>query len=265
MSNPTLSTKLASFINGQMTGFLTEISKEYKIDESELLEKWSTFTGLKPKSKKTRDGPNIKELRLKLKSVNLPTSGKKQDLIDRLADFESGKLKPKIIDTEKAIADGDFSVMNVKMLKEKLKEKGLRTSGNKSELVERLTKSDNESDSENNSDDEDSVNYKTWTVKKLRGEMKTRGIKVKVGDKKDDMIKFLEDDDKHMDDSSDSESDSESESESESSDCETSEDEEKEEPKKKQVKNKTVKKMSAKVMINPKGGSPKVDVVEHVD
>ena len=224
MSNSTLSTKLASFINGQMTGFLTQVAEKHSIDSAALLAEWEAYTGLKPKTKKTVvKGPTIKELREKLKGVNLPISGKKQDLIDRLADFEAGKIKPKVLDTASAIAAGDYSVMNVKMLKEKLKEKGLKLSGKKSELVKRLTDSDNDSeDSESdNEGDEEGPNYKTYTVKKLRAELKARGLKVKPGDKKEDLIKYLEDDDKHMDDS-----ESESESESEDSDCETSDDEE---------------------------------------
>ena len=217
----TLSTKLASFINGQMTDFLNQVSEKHGIDATTLLSEWEAYTGLKPKVKKTVvKGPSIKELREKLKGVNLPVSGKKQDLLDRLADFEAGKIRPKSLDTASAIAAGDYSVMNVKMLKEKLKEKGLKLSGKKSELVKRLIDSDNETESDNEGDEE-GPNYKTYTVKKLRAELKARGLKVKPGDKKEDLIKYLEDDDKHMDDS-----ESESESESEDSDCETSDDEE---------------------------------------
>tara|TARA_A100001015_G_scaffold63434_1_gene69988 strand:+ start:634 stop:1377 length:744 start_codon:yes stop_codon:yes gene_type:complete len=221
MSNTTLSTKLASFINGQMTDFLNQVAEKHDIDASVLLSEWESYTGLKPKTKKTVvKGPTMKELREKLKGVNLPVSGKKQDLIDRLADFESGKLKPKALDTASAIAAGDYSVMNVKMLKEKLKEKGLKLSGKKSELVKRLTESDNETESYSD-EEEEGPNYKSYTVKKLRGELKARGIKVKTGDKKEDLIKYLEDDDKHMDDSG-----SESESESESEDSESEDEEE---------------------------------------
>ena len=218
MSNPTLSTKLASFINGQMTGFLNQVSEKHGIDVDTLLAEWESYTGLKPKTKKSVvKGPTIKELREKLKAVNLPVSGKKQDLIERLADFDAGNIKPKALDTASAIAGGDYSVMNVKMLKEKLKEKGLKLSGKKSELVQRLTESDNDGGSDDESDEE-GPNYKTYTVKKLRGELKARGLKVKTGDKKEDMIKYLEDDDEHMDDSSEDESDD--------SDCETDEEEE---------------------------------------
>ena len=216
----TLSTKLASFINGQMTDFLTQVAEKHSIDTNTLLGEWESFTGLKPKVKKQADnGPTIKELREKLKSVGLTVSGKKQDLINRLADFDAGKIKPKIIDTAKAIAEGDYSVMSVKILKDKLKEKGLKCSGNKAALVQRLTDSDNDTDSENDND-EGTTDYKSWTVKKLREELKTRGIKLKKGDKKEDMIELIINDDKYMNDSG-----SESESESDDSDCETSDDE----------------------------------------
>ena len=243
MSNTTLSTKLASFINSQMTGFLNQVSEKHGIDATTLLSEWEAYTGLKTKTKKSVvKGPTIKELREKLKSVNLPTSGKKQDLIDRLADFDAGKIKPKVLDTASAIAAGDYSVMNVKMLKEKLKEKGLKSSGSKSDLVKRLTESGTESDTDNECDEE-APNYKTYTVKTLRAELKARGLKVKAGDKKEDLIEYLEHDNKLLDNT-----DSESDSESESSDCETSDDEE-EETTKKRVKKKTIKK--ATVEINP--------------
>ena len=243
MSNPTLSTKLASFINGQMTGFLNQVAEKHDIDATILLSEWEAYTGLKPKVKKSVvKGPSIKELREKLKSVNLPTSGKKQDLLDRLADFEAGKIRPKALDTASAIAGGDYSVMNVKMLKEKLKEKGLKLSGKKSELVKRLIDSDNESESDGEGDE--GPNYKSYTVKKLRAELKARGLKVKTGDKKEDMIKYLEDDDEHMDDS-------ESESESDDSDCETSDDEEEEIPNKKVNKKTNKKAVVVSVGINP--------------
>ena len=155
MSNTTLSTKLASFINGQMTGFLNQVSEKHGIDATILLSEWEAYTGLKPKTKKSVvKGPTIKELREKLKAVNLPTSGKKQDLIDRLDDFDAGKIKPKVLDTASAIAAGDYSVMNVKMLKDKLKEKGLKSSGSKADLVKRLTESGTESDTDNEGDEE---------------------------------------------------------------------------------------------------------------
>jgi len=264
MSNSTLSTKLASFINGQMTGFLNHVSEKHGIDAATLLSEWEAYTGLKPKTKKSVvKGPTIKELREKLKAVNLPASGKKQDLVDRLADFDAGKIKPKVLDTARAIAGGDFSVMNVKMLKEKLKEKGLKSSGSKADLVKRLTDSDNETESDGECDEE-SPNYKSYTVKKLRAELKARGLKVKVGDKKETMIKYLEDDDRLLDntDSESSGSESESESESESSDCESSDDEEKETTKK-QVKKKTVKKASATTILkNSLGVDVEVEEVE---
>ena len=261
MSNNTLSTKLASFINGQMTGFLNQVAEKHGIDADTLLSEWESYTGLKPKTKKSVvKGPTIKELREKLKAVNLPASGKKQDLIDRLADFEAGKIKPKVLDTAKAIAAGDYSVMNVKMLKEKLKEKGLKSSGSKADLVKRLTESDNETDSDNEGDEE-APNYKTYTVKKLRADLKARGIKVKVGDKKEDLIKYLEHDDRLLDNTDSESSDSESESESDDSDCESSDDEE-EETTKKQVKKKTVKKASPTVVKNSHGVDVEVEEVE---
>ncbi|MAJ43684.1 MAG: hypothetical protein CMF96_02930 [Candidatus Marinimicrobia bacterium] len=255
MSNSTLSTKLASFINGQMTGFLNEISKEYKIDESELLEKWSSYTGLKPKVKKSkRTGPSIIELRQKLKSVGLKTSGKKSDLEERLAAFDRGELKPAVLDRAKAIASGDHSVMTIKMLKEKLKELGRKTSGKKEELLKRLSEPESDNDSKSGSGDDEDSDYTSWTVKKIKDEMKQRGLKGKVGEKKVDLVQRLKEDDHNgMSDryvsESDCESDSDSDSDCESTDCES--DSEDDEPIQKKKK-------------TTKGGSPKVDV-EYVE
>ena len=88
MSNSTLSTKLFGFINSQMTDFLSVIAKDYKINETEILDKWSSFTGIKKKTSKPKStGPTIIELRQKLKGIGLKSSGKKSDLEERLIAF----------------------------------------------------------------------------------------------------------------------------------------------------------------------------------
>ena len=102
-------------------------------------------------------------------------------------------------------------------MKEELKKKGHKTSGKKEELIKRMSEpvpSDNESESDN----DDSTDYKKWTVKKIKQELKTRGIKSKVGDKKDDLIDRLTDDDNSLSDKHVSDSDSDSESDLDSDD-----------------------------------------------
>jgi hypothetical protein len=211
MSNSTLSTKLAGFINSQMTDFLSVLAKDYNIDETEVLEKWSSFTGLKKKTSKPKStGPNIIELRQKLKAVGLKTSGKKADLEERLASFDRGDLNPPSLDRAIALADGDFSQMTIKQLKEELKKKGQKTSGKKEELIKRMSEPVN-SDSDSDSDSEDSTDYKKWTVKKIKEQLKTRGLKSKVGDKKEDLVNRLtEDDNNGLSDKNVSDSDDES-------------------------------------------------------
>lgn len=210
MSNSTLSNKLAGFINSQMTDFLSVIAKDYKINETEILDKWSSFTGIKKKTSKPKStGPNIIELRQKLKGIGLKTSGKKSDLEDRLAAFEAGELKPETVEDKKqAVADGDYSKLTIKELKEALKAKGHKTSGKKEELIKRMSEPV-QSDSE--SDNDDSTDYKKWTVKKIKETLKSRGIKSKVGDKKEDLIRRLTEDDDETDNSDSSDSGSESE------------------------------------------------------
>ena len=210
MSNTSMITKLSGLINGQMTDFISQIATDYKIDQSELLEKWSSFTGLKKKAPKVNDdGPTVKELKTKLKSLGLKVGGKKSELKERLAAFDRGELKPAILDAAKAIAEGDYSKMTVKMLKEELKSKGLKVSGKKDELMARLSNSD---DDESDQDEPAEDDYNNWTVKKIREELKTRGLRAKKGDKKSDLIAILEHDDMRHDagidvsDSEDSES-----------------------------------------------------------
>ncbi len=226
MSNSTLSTKLASFINGQMTDFLSVIAKDYNINETEILDKWSSFTGIKKKTSKPKStGPNIIELRQKLKGLGLKSSGKKSDLQERLAAFEAGELRPESAEQKaKAVADGDYSKLTIKELKSALKQKGHKTSGKKEDLVKRMSEPV-PSDSESESESDDSTNYKKWTVKKIKEELKTRGIKSKVGDKKEDLISRLTDDDKNsLSDKNVSDSDSESDLDSDAcSGCSESE------------------------------------------
>lgn len=194
MSNTSMITKLSGLINGQMTDFLTQMATDYEIDQSELLEKWSSFTGLKKKAPKVKDeGPTVKELKEKLKTIGLKVGGKKTELVERLAAFDRGELRPAVLDTAKAIADGDYSKMTVKMLKDELKSKGLKVSGKKDDLVARLSNSDDDSDQDEPAEDD----YNNWTVKKIRDELKTRGLKAKKGDKKSDLIIILEEDDKY--------------------------------------------------------------------
>jgi peptidoglycan hydrolase-like protein with peptidoglycan-binding domain len=172
------------------------MATDYEIDQSELLEKWSSFTGLKKKAPKVNDeGPTVKELKTKLKSLGLKVGGKKSELKERLAAFDRGELRPVVLDTAKAIADGDYSKMTVKMLKEELKSKGLKVSGKKDDLVARLSNSDD--DDEDVQDEPADDDYNHWTVKKIREELKTRGLKAKKGDKKIDLIAILDNDDKY--------------------------------------------------------------------
>tara|TARA_Y100000591_G_C21823053_1_gene694837 strand:- start:245 stop:1039 length:795 start_codon:yes stop_codon:yes gene_type:complete len=220
MSNSTLSNKLAGFINSQMTDFLSVIAKDYKINETEILDKWSSFTGIKKKTSKPKStGPNIIELRQKLKGLGLKSSGKKSDLEDRLAAFEAGELKPETAEDKKqAVADGDYSKLTIKELKAALKAKGHKTSGKKEELIKRMSEPVPPIPL-GESDNDDSTDYNKWTVKKIKETLKSRGIKSKVGDKKEDLIKRLNDDDAESDNTDSESSDSDSESELDSDCC----------------------------------------------
>ena len=98
----------------------------------------------------------LAQLRAELKSRNLPTTGKKSDLVTRLEedDFEAilGNVEPHDFEVdldgddtyngdyeEETETQKDFTTMTVAELKEELKSRGLRVSGKKQELIDRLT------------------------------------------------------------------------------------------------------------------------------
>lgn len=107
-----LSVQLANVINENMTKFLGKVSTEFEIDETKLLEMWSSFSGEKTKDKKNikkikkekivkkiekKDkGPTIKELKEELKSLGLKVSGNKAELIKRLEEHSSKSKTEKI-------------------------------------------------------------------------------------------------------------------------------------------------------------------------
>jgi len=102
-----LSVQLANVINENMTKFLEKVSTEFEIDETKLLEMWSSYSGVKTKEKKNikkikkekivkkiekKDkGPTIKELKEKLKSLGLKVSGNKAELIKRLEEHSTSE------------------------------------------------------------------------------------------------------------------------------------------------------------------------------
>jgi hypothetical protein len=98
---------------------------------------WSAFTAA--------------ELKTELDSRGLPATGKKSDLVARLEEddltaefFEQEDLMAFFEDeteapAETAPATADYNTLTVSELKEELRQRGLRVSGKKSELVERLS------------------------------------------------------------------------------------------------------------------------------
>jgi hypothetical protein len=98
---------------------------------------WSAFTAA--------------ELKAELDSRGLPASGKKSDLVARLEEddltadfFEEGDLMEFLEDEAETPAETapdsvDYNTLTVAELKDELRQRGLRLSGKKSELVERLS------------------------------------------------------------------------------------------------------------------------------
>lgn len=224
MSNAVIINKfqetLNKAINSQMCSFLDSIAEKYGMTADNLKTDWSSFCGMKPKAPKPT-GPKLSDLKSECKSLDIPSTGTKTILQDRIDAFKRGEIltitarreekkatlaeakamtgedkvktkkksKSKSSNKSTASTSSNKSTESVKSLKEKLKKVELPCTGNKAALEKRLA------------DYADSVksgvvNYDTWKIGKIRSELKDRKIKVKPGAKKDDMIKLLKKDDK---------------------------------------------------------------------
>jgi len=248
MSNSVLIQKLNSTINSQMCSFLDTIAEKYGMTAENLKSDWSAFSGLKPKAPKPT-GPKLSDLKIKCKELDIPSTGTKTILQDRIAAFERGEIqtitarreekKAKLAEAKAMKTESEDKVKSkkkskssksstkstsstssskstesVKSLKEKLKSADLPCTGNKATLEKRLTDYQESVKS-------GKVNYNNWKIGKIRSELKDRKIKVKPGTKKEDMITLLKSDDNGASKKKKAlvDYDSESESELDSDDC----------------------------------------------
>lgn len=87
----------------------------------------------------------------------------------------------------------DYDSMSLKDLKALAKEKGIKvTKGmDKDEIIEALEEADDEEDDEDEEEDDD-VDYESMSVKDLKALAREKGIKVKKGMGKDEIIEALE-------------------------------------------------------------------------
>ena len=191
---------------------MTQVSAKHNIDVDSLLNEWSEFSGLEKKKKTVIpkfEGPygefTVGQLKDKCKSVGLRVGGKKIDLINRLSDFDSGKIVAPVVENAK---QGPYAGLTVKELKEKLKDRGLKVGGKKKELIERLNDSDNEDDNEL---EDGEIDYSKWKVKELRQECESRGLR--TTGKKADLVDRL-----NLEDESEDESECDTDCETEDED-----------------------------------------------
>lgn len=99
--------------------------------------------------------------------------------------------------------DEDYSEWTVKELRAECRERGIATKGlKKDDMVEALKESDNYDDDEGEEEDEDyededdeGIDYDELSVRALKELMRDRGLKVRKGMKKPDLIEALEADD----------------------------------------------------------------------
>jgi hypothetical protein len=89
----------------------------------------------------------------------------------------------------------DYESMSLKDLKALAKEKGIKvTKGmGKDEIIEALEEAEDD-DEEDDEDEEDEVDYSSMSLKDLKALAREKGIKVKKGMGKDEIIEALEDD-----------------------------------------------------------------------
>ena len=94
------------------------------------------------------ESQTVADLKVLLPDAGLPVSGRKAELIARITEaeqadwgsftyFELKKLNEKFVEQIKSIQP-NYADLKVKVLKNKLKEKGLKVSGKKELLVKRL-------------------------------------------------------------------------------------------------------------------------------
>ena len=111
-----LSVQLANVLNKNITKFLEKVSTEFEIDETKLLEMWSSYSGVKPKEKKEKKikkekGPTVKELKEQLKSLGLKVSGNKAELIKRLEEHSSKSKSEKIYRYETGKYQKEYDIL----------------------------------------------------------------------------------------------------------------------------------------------------------
>jgi transglutaminase/protease-like cytokinesis protein 3 len=186
---------------------------------------------MKPKAKK-HSGPKLSDLKSKCKELDIPTSGTKTILEDRIAAFERGEIKTITQTRDEKKAAKELKASSEKKKKEK---KGKKRSSGKSSKSSKSNKSSKSSTSTKSSKSTSSgaslselksqlkaaglprtgnkaeldkrlakfkaeqadgkVNYNGWKLPKIKDELKTRMVKVKAGLNKEAMIKLLQDDD----------------------------------------------------------------------
>jgi post-segregation antitoxin (ccd killing protein) len=105
------------------------------------------------------------ELQDEARRRDLPVSGTKQEIIDRLS--EAGDEQPE--DREDRTKDE---------LQDEARRRGLPVSGKKQEIIDRLTDADEDKGGEDNGDDEQSENREDRTKDELQDEARRRGLPV---------------------------------------------------------------------------------------
>ena len=172
MSNTALITKLNTAINGQMCAFLDTIADKYGMTSDNLKSDWANFSGMKPKAKK-HSGPKLSDLKSKCKELDIPTSGTKTILEDRIAAFERGEIKT-ITQTrdEKKAAKEVKASSEKKEKKEKKDKKGKKRSSGKSSKSSKSSKSNKSSTSTKSSKSTSSG----ASLSELKSQLKAAGL-----------------------------------------------------------------------------------------
>lgn len=158
---------------------------------------------------------SLKELRAlaKERGIKVPRGSKEDDIIDLLeeADEEADEDEDDADEDEEG-DDDDYSEMSLKELRALAKERGIKVprGSKEDDIIDLLEEADEEGDDDDedeDDEDEDDVDYSEMSLKELKAECKSQGIKVPRGADEEELIELLEGGDDEDEDDADEDED----------------------------------------------------------
>eukprot|EP01129_Flabellula_baltica_P001750 TRINITY_DN11674_c0_g1_i1.p1 TRINITY_DN11674_c0_g1~~TRINITY_DN11674_c0_g1_i1.p1 ORF type:complete len:228 (+),score=64.43 TRINITY_DN11674_c0_g1_i1:584-1267(+) len=126
----------------------------------------------------------IPELKEKLRARGLKVSGKKQELIERLLGSSPQNSSVEEVSDDDSVSNTNFASMKVVELRDACKKRGLKSTGSKGDLIDRLQGGQEGGSSKKASSSDSDNEYSTLKVIELKEKCKERGLKT-TGSKSD--------------------------------------------------------------------------------